>query len=252
MRSNVVARALMVCAMLGLGFSGVTPFVAKAQEAPGPLRVLFVGNSLTYSNDLPAMVQTVAEAMGHRLEVSSTARPNYSLEDHWYAGVGQRIEAARADVVVFQQGPSSLPENQEHLDAWARRLAPIVRAAGGIPAFYMVWPSEDRLHALDAVRDAYAGAAEATEGLLMPAGAVWGHIRARDPSIRLFGPDRFHPAPLGTAVAALTIARVLLDESVAGLAGLERLEPRTPGLPVVELGEAGAIIVASIEAVVGR
>ncbi len=34
------------------------------QAAPAPTRILFIGNSLTYQNDLPGMVCTLARAAG--------------------------------------------------------------------------------------------------------------------------------------------------------------------------------------------
>jgi len=80
--------------------------------APGKnLRVLFIGNSLTQSNDLPAIVQALAVAGGQpALTQKSVLLPGTSLEDQW--NNGRALKALRAekwDVVVLQQGPSSLP-----------------------------------------------------------------------------------------------------------------------------------------------
>jgi hypothetical protein len=66
------------------------------------LRVLFIGNSLTYTNDLPAMVQTIAEAAGHTLAQATVAEPNVSLEDLWFGGVEEAVSGS-------QQGQSQDP-----------------------------------------------------------------------------------------------------------------------------------------------
>ncbi len=116
------------------------------------------------------MVWTVGEAAGRDVAVGARLYPGGNLEDHWNTGAIAVIRDQRADIVVLQQGPSSLPENQAHLREWSVRFAAEIRAAGGVPALYMVWPSKGRLHAMDAVRDAYAGAAEAVDGYLIPGG----------------------------------------------------------------------------------
>lgn len=56
-----------------------------------PLRVLFVGNSLTPTNDLPAVVATLARGLGTAIEYETIAPGGTSLEDHWNAG---RVPAA--------------------------------------------------------------------------------------------------------------------------------------------------------------
>ena len=46
-------------------------------------RILFIGNSLTYPNDLPGMVCELARAASRNAVCESVAKPDYSLEDHW-------------------------------------------------------------------------------------------------------------------------------------------------------------------------
>lgn len=174
-------------------------------------RMLFIGNSLTYTNDMPRMVQHLADAAGRSFAYGVVAAPDYSLEDHWADGIAGTIAAQRAHVVVMQQGPSSLPANQQHLAFWARQLEPSIRAAGGVPALYMVWPDASRIFAFDAVRDAYFNAAAAVDGLFLPAGDVWRAAWARDPDLATYGGDGFHPSPIGSMAAALTIFAVALE-----------------------------------------
>jgi lysophospholipase L1-like esterase len=222
------------------------PVEAEGERLPdADVRVLFIGNSLTYTNNLPAVVQTIAEAAGHTMVFEMVAAPNFSLEDHWLNGVERTILTVEADVVVMQQGPSSLPQNQEYLKVWTERLASAVRAAGGEPALYMVWPESTRIDAFGAVYESYREAAQAVNGLFMPAGLAWVHAWDQNPELQLYGPDGFHPSHLGSAVAALTIFRVLFSEDVSLLPS--RLEPTTSGLPVVDLGPDGDLIKQAVE-----
>lgn len=184
----------------------------------GALRVLFVGNSLTYTNDLPGVVAAFGEAGGVPLVVERIAYPNYSLEDHWVRGDAREALASGGwDVVVMQQGPSSLPENQVHLRTWAQRFADEARSHGTEPALYMVWPSESRRSAFSAVVESYTQAADAASADLFPAGAAWLEAWERRPSLALYGPDGFHPSEAGTYLAALVVYGGITGAPLDGL-----------------------------------
>ena len=223
-----------------------TPTTVEDPLPDADVRVLFLGNSLTYTNDLPFLVQTIAEVAGHTLAHATIARPNYSLEDHWNTGGADAVRAAEADYVIMQQGPSSLPANQEYLRSWTERFAPVIREAGGTPALYMVWPDDQRLHAFADVRDAYEGAASSVEGLFIPAGSAWQAAWDAGLTRPLYGPDGFHPSRLGSEIAALSIFRALFDEPLTALPA--RMVPTTDGLPIIDLGTDAALILAAVEA----
>ena len=188
------------------------------------MRVLFLGSSLTYANDMPGIVQALAGAVGETLEVATVARGGACLEDHWRDGGALRaIEQGGWDVVALQQGPSSTPENRQHLRQWTRRFAAPVRQAGARPALYMVWPGPDRRGWFDAVRDSYRLAAEDVEGMLFPAGEALRTAGLRDPKARLFRRDGVHPSPTGSFTIALSIFGILYRRSPVGLPGRVRL-----------------------------
>jgi hypothetical protein len=130
--------------------------------------VLFVGNSLTTANDLPGMVAQLADAAGvERFTYQEVSIGGASLEDHWADGRAvEAIESARWDVVVLQQGPSSLESSRVHLIEWAGRFAEKIRERGGRPALYMVWPP--RGGNWDGVTRSYTDAAVAVGGPSFP------------------------------------------------------------------------------------
>ncbi|MCB9378217.1 MAG: hypothetical protein H6511_05565 [Holophagales bacterium] len=200
--------ALGIAALL-LSASG-DPLAGEASAR----RVLFVGNSLTYANDLPAMVAALSRRGGGEpaLEVEAATLPNASLEDHWAKKEALRaIERGGWSAVVLQQGPSSLPENRANLVAWTKRFAKRIRAIGARPALYTVWPAAARAGDFPRVEASYAAAAEAVDGLLLPAGAAWRAAWRRDPDLPLYASDGFHPSPLGTYLAAIVIEAALTD-----------------------------------------
>lgn len=211
-------RSLSVLFLLSLL---AAPGCASTDADPLPddaVRVLFVGNSLTYTHDLPALVAAFAAHDGRPLGVETVAYPNFSLEDHWHRG-GARgaLATGRYDAVVLQQGPSSLPENAEHLRRWVARWAEEAHAHGTDAAVYMVWPAADRRAALAAVEASYTAAADSAGARLLPAGSAWREAWDRDDALPLYGPDGFHPSETGTYLAALVVYGGLTGASLEAL-----------------------------------
>jgi len=190
-----------------------------------PLRVLFIGNSLTYSNELPAIVEALAKATGQRpLAYKIVAFPDFSLEDHW-----NKRDALKAimkgdwDYVVLQQGPSASKEGRALLLEYSRRFAQEIRKIGGRPALYMVWPSASRMHDFKGVSESYRQAAEDVDGLVFPVGEAWLCAWKTDPAIDLYSGDGFHPSAAGSYLAGLVIFEQLYKRSPLGLPAKLRL-----------------------------
>lgn len=191
--------------------------LASAGAPSSELRVLFVGNSLTETNDLPARVAALAAATGRKLDYQAITFGGFSLEDHWVKGDARAALATRKwDVVVMQQGPSALPESQADLRRWATRWAEEARAAGTRLALMTVWPESYRRSALREVIASYRRAAQAAHAELLPAGRAWEWTWDCDRRIPLYGSDGFHPSPLGTQTAALVVYGRLFRAPLVG------------------------------------
>lgn len=182
-------------------------------------RVLFIGNSLTEANGLPAAVEALSrQGGGTPISTASVVFGGFSLEDHWNQGTAQRRIAERGwSIVVLQQGPSSLPDSQVNLREWTVRFDAVIRASGARTALYMVWPESNRRDAFPAVSQSYARAAEDVTGMLLPVGEAWRGAWRRDPEVPLYGPDGFHPTPTATYLAALVIYQQITGRSPVGL-----------------------------------
>ena len=179
-----------------------------------PARVLFIGNSLTSSNDLPAMLVAVAQQAGKQLSADSIALPNTALEDHFRARTAHTaLASGQYQFVIMQQGPSSLPESRVILLRGARALEPLIRAGGARPAFYMVWPDLSRIEYFDDVRESYSQAADAVNGMFIPAGQAWLTAWSFDVGLPLYSTDDFHPSRIGSYLAALSMFCELYRQS---------------------------------------
>jgi len=218
-----VARRARATAALGIFLFAAAAAGATLESAPsvgaGPtskpkkkiLRVLFVGNSLTEANDLPLMVLALARADRRNVVVDSVILAGADLEDHWLDGTALRVLAAqRWQIVVLQQGPSSLPSSRVQLREWTARWAEQIYANGARPALFMVWPGLERNAFFEAVRQSYALAADDVDGIFLPAGEALRIAARLDPTAPLYANDGFHPSVAGTYAAALSIYGTLL------------------------------------------
>lgn len=198
----------------------------NSTTAPGftsgaDVTILFIGNSHTYTHNVPALVERLALLDGTVVETATIAYGNYSLEDHWRDGIADDIHQLRPDFVVMQQGPSSLPASRTHLVQWSKQLAEAVREADGQPALYMVWPDVTRHFAFPAVEASYADAAQSVNGRLLPAGTTWLRAWEQDPDLALYAGDGEHASYLGALAAAHTIYAGLLDVDPATIRSLD-------------------------------
>jgi hypothetical protein len=244
-------RRLAVIAVVALAASTAAALGQERaeEEVRAPIHVLFIGNSLTYFNDLPGMFRSLAEAGGEpRPFVRAVTGPGLSLEDQWNQGDAQKAIAQGSwDYVVLQQGPSASSDGITVLRAYADRFAKSIRSVGARPVLYMVWPSTSRPEDFDGVVQSYAGAAKQVGGLLCPAGEAWREARKRDPKLELYSPDGLHPTPAGTYVAALAFYGLFYGHSPVGLpsklapAGSAPLEVAPDAARAMQEGAAAAL-----------
>jgi hypothetical protein len=196
--------------------AGVLGAAQPAPPVPAPatqLRVLFVGNSYTYSHELPDVVAAVAAARGIALVTGMLALPNYAIEDHLARRDYENMLGRGWDWVLLQQGPSSLPENQVNLRIYSGRAADLARARGIRVALWSAWPALDNAHTWAAAEASYRNAALANNLCVLPVATAWRLARERAPGVQLYADDRLHPERPGTLLAALVVAQGLVPRA---------------------------------------
>ena len=196
----------------------IAPVLAACLNVAGPPgigtlpegghHVLFIGNSLTYTNDLPGTVAGLARLAGDTIRVGEVALPNFAVIDH-AKGMSNAIDVIKSqpwELVVLQQGPTTTSVNRDTLIIATKALDPLVKAAGGRTAQMMTWPQSDSPQQFPFVRSSSLAAANSVEGgVFIPAGEAWRIALERQPALNLYGADGYHPGPLGTYLAALVI-----------------------------------------------
>lgn len=228
-------KSLVVGTLVAMASAGCALGPAEPPPLRGSHAVLFIGNSLTYSNGLPAMMQAVAQQIGDTtVAVAMVAYPDFALSDHFLQGTTRDWMRRRTlSHVVLQQGSSALPESQLHLREWTRQYAPLIRETGAEPVLFMVWPTTARLFDFPNVADSYRSAAAAVNGIFAPAGAAWVEYARTSsgldvPNAAAFSAlysDGLHPTVLGTYLSAIVLLERITGASPASL------PPVIPGVP---------------------
>lgn len=190
--------------LLVIVFLYLIVFVGNCQT----IKILFVGNSLTYTNNLPNLVEKEAKKRGFKLKTTSLAFPNYAIIDHWNDGeLQKRIMSKNYDYVVVQQGPSSQHQGRDMLIEDGAKLKKLCDKYDAKLAYFMVWPSQRHYHTFNGVIKNHRDAAIENNAILCPVGEAWKAYFDENDDFSLYGTDGFHPSPKGSRLAA----RVILD-----------------------------------------
>lgn len=190
----------------------VAPLKAQEKTALKSYKILFIGNSLTYTNNLPLLVSQVALDKDINLETEILAKANYALIDHWEEGVLQaKIRSKSYDFVIVQQGPSSQPEGRKLLFESIKKLHQICEENQSKLAVFMVWPSRQYYQTFDKVIKNYRDVAEKYNTLLCPVGEIWKAHFDKTNDFDYYGSDGFHPSQKGSEVAAQLIIDRLFE-----------------------------------------
>ncbi len=186
------------------------PGLSLGEESHRPLRVLFVGNSYLYTNNLPNAVQMLAASRGTSIETTMLAEPNYSLSEHLRDSRFDELLQAPWDWVVLQQGPSSLPASKRELVENVRLVSRRLQGRPTRIALMSAWPARGNAATSSQGEANYREAAMAIDACLLPVAGAWRVALAQSKPSSLYQRDRLHPTPLGTLLAAMTVTRGLI------------------------------------------
>jgi hypothetical protein len=223
-------RLLILCALVltQVGCSG-NPCSGSGTSA-SCTRVLFIGNSYTYVNDLPTMFATLAASGGHHVTTGILAVGGATLADHAASTeTAARLASARWSIVVLQeqsQLPAADPFRQGQMYPAARLLVRMVRDAGAEPMFFLTWAHRDGWQQYGmadyssmqaAIDDGYLTIAAEEKAAVAPVGYAWWTLLGREPGAGLWESDGSHPTVEGTYLAACVFYATIFRQSPKGL-----------------------------------
>jgi hypothetical protein len=189
-----------------------------------PLRVLFIGNSYTYYNNLPSMVSTLS---GGKIEARMVVRGNANLQQLWDLGdAPAAIREGKWDFVVLQEHSllgGMRVDGAEHVNEPdffhdnVRLFDAEIRKAKAKTVLYMTWARRVSPEQQPFLTHAYGSIGQELGLAVAPVGVAWQKIRDTDPAVVLHAADGTHPSPVGSYVAACVLLQTLLGKKMPGL-----------------------------------
>ena len=187
-------------------------------------RVLFIGNSYIYTNNLPQVLKDVALSNGDDLIFDSSAPGGHTFLQHTTnATTLAKIQQGNWDYIILQEQSQrpAFPISQVETEVfpYAAYLDSISKAQNTCATvlYYMTWgrkngdasncqfyPPLCTYGGMDSLlRLRYQMMADENSSELSPVGAVWKNIRINNPTVELYVADESHPNPTGTYAAAV-------------------------------------------------
>ena len=194
-------------------------------------RVLFIGNSFTYTNMVPEIFDNVVKGTDRLVETYAITGPGWYLDAHADATdvCGEQVDAllnARDDfdyVVLQEQSTCAFRDYdrflggvqalQEKIEATQKDAKIFLYATWGYaksaPSYGFTIPEMEA-----AVREGYQNAAKATGTTVSPVGEAFTAVYENEPSVNLYASDNHHQSYAGSYLGACVHAAAVLGVDV--------------------------------------
>ena len=234
------SRPVLGLLLLLMAFSGCRlyepPRYERLKFAPGApeTRVLMIGDSLTYYNDLPGLLQQFSAGEAAPIFIEDHTTPLAALSQHWAMGdAAQRIATGRFDYVVLQDFSRKPVTDAEECLKYFVLFDEVVKRAGGKTLVFQNWTRRDLEKDYPALEKTYGTIIDRTQARLAPIGAAWKLCAAERPDIALLLDDR-HPTDAGSYLAACVLYDVIYNKKSAALPA-DRPGPKLPASVLLAL-----------------
>lgn len=166
------------------------------------LRILFIGNSHTYFNDMPATVAELAKEEHYDCDVTMIAHGGWYLAQHVQEPETKfNIRHGHYDYVVLQEYAHPFGPEEKLYDAvW--ELDEWIQTSHAKTVIYMTWAKKDEPEAQERMTAAHEKISKETGALLAPVGKEWWKYRRENPSVEMYDPDGQHTSEYGSWFAA--------------------------------------------------
>lgn len=182
-------------------------------EKKDTTRVLFVGNSYVYYNNLIQMIGLITDSMDHKIICRKSVIGAATLGEHWNGLRGLRskeaIQKGRYNIVVIQDNSMWPLQHKDSLLLYGQRFAQLIQQTGAKTYLYNTWARQKTPQTQDSINLAYAELAALTGATRVPIGACWAKARMEKPDVDLFHPDGSHPSPMGSFLIALGFIKTI-------------------------------------------
>ena len=214
-----------------------------------PKSILWVGNSFFYYNNsmhnyLGRMARASEPKMSLRsssVTISGSGFDWHDMESYFrpnaigkYSFVaGNQVKFNKLDKLfdaVIMSDCSQCPVHPQLKSVfheYAKIQSDIVRKHGAAPMFMMTWAYKDKPEMTAQLAEAYTIAGNDNDALVIPAGLAFAKAIGKKPDLEFYQPDKRHPTPIGTYLAAATAYASIYRKSPVGISYTADIDAET-------------------------
>ncbi len=212
-------------------------FCINHSFADDPANILFVGNSFTYYNDMPDMIQALAVANDKVINIEAATKGGYSIAQHAKDPKTLNALASKKwDIIVFQGHSLEPLTDKANMIKSGKELAGKCKEAKLM--LYLTWAYQTKKRFLEKVKktnigklkreeqmnmfsnmqklltEGYNALAEEIHAEVVPVGLAWQASRKQHPDLNLFNKkDQFHPSKQGSYLSAIVFYKAIFGET---------------------------------------
>ena len=210
--SAILALALIAGCAIG---TAPARSLAAGLNAQKPTHVLFIGNSLTYYNLMPALFGQIAKSRGIDTQARMWVRGGATLKWHWTGGdLEHKLASEKFDVVVIQPQSSEIIAAPDETRQYASLIADAARANGAQVVLYAPWPAKAALAQSDQFAQRYRALAASIHARIAPVFAAWTDVRSQGQE--LYDASALHPNLAGSYIAACVLFATIFQKDPIG------------------------------------
>lgn len=183
--------------------------------------LLFMGNSHSSVNRLPAMVAELVHAARTGQSVAAVEAPGWMfLEQRLYDEPSITLLQSQAwSFVILQAQKYSTSGQYTYSTAEAKELIRMARAQAAVPILFPEWPRRGVDETMR-IYDLHVSIAQEAPACVAPIGQAWDLALQRHPGLVLHADDGNHSAPAGALLTALVLEATLTGRSPRDLPSL--------------------------------
>ena len=187
------------------------------------MRILMLGNSFTFYNDMPAMLAelTGAEVIAHTRGGARLAE-QLNRETQMGSKTCEALENETWDYVILQEQSHSPVTSKASFLKSVTALCEMSRHAGAVPVLYATWAYQKGSKVMEGMgmsydemsgqmSASYHEAAELNDALIADVGRKFYELAD---TVALYTEDGKHPTEEGSRIAAEILAEVILNDQV--------------------------------------
>ena len=175
------------------------------------MKILFIGNSHTYMNDMPELARRMIEdATGEACEVYMLAYSGRSLRWHMeeeYFSERFNILHGKYDYCVIQEQAHPMSAEEDTIK-YATKIVELCKRVGTVPVIFETWAEKAKPENQIEMNRRYRSLATKLDARLAPIGELWSEV-LNSSDVDLYFRDGEHASAIGDFLIAIVLTKVI-------------------------------------------